>query len=100
MKEEDIERLKDICAKEGFDLIKQDGRYYIEQARNRVVWHRVYTGQHGAYSSFNFQLSNPDEIKYLKEELEEFLVQQLEKFLNNEVNSKVITYPPHNTSTT
>ncbi len=99
MKAQDIERLKDICAKEGFDLIKQDGRYYIEQARNRVVWHRIYTGEHGAYSSFNFQVSNPDEIKLRKEELEQFLVQQLEKFLNNELNS-VITYPPPNTSTT
>lgn len=99
MKQEDIERLKDICAKEGFDLIKQDGRYYIEQARNRVVWHKFNTNEHNMYSSFLFQVSNPDEIKYLKEELEAFLTVQLEKFLNNEVNS-VIVYPKANTSTT
>jgi hypothetical protein len=99
MKAEDIERLKDICAKEGFDLIKKDGRYYIQETRNRVVWHRLYTGKDSAYSSFNFQVSKPDEIKYLKEELEAFLTVQLEKFLNNEVNS-VIVYPKTKTSTT
>ena len=97
MKLEDIERLKDLCAKEGFDLIKKDGRYYIEQARNRVVYSKLKCDNQVSY--FDFRLSNPDEIKYIKEELEEFLSNQLEKFLNNEVNS-VITYPPPNTSTT
>lgn len=99
MKQEDIERLKDLCAKEGFDLIKHDGRYYIEQARNRVIWHKLNTNEHGMYSSFLFQVSNSIEIKHLKEELEAFLTVQVEKFLNNEVNS-VIVYPKANTSTT
>jgi hypothetical protein len=97
MKAQDIERLKDICAKEGFDLIKQDGRYYIEQSKNRVIYSKLKCDNQVSY--FDFRLSKPDEIKYIKEELEEFLTQQLEKFLNNELNS-VITYPPPNTSTT
>lgn len=98
MKQQDIERIKDLCAKEGFDLIKQDGRYYIQQARNRVIWFELQCYNERNY--IHFIVSNQNEIKHLKEELEQFLVQQLEKFLNNELSSKVITYPPHNTSTT
>lgn len=97
MKQEDIERLKDICSKEGFDLIKQDGRYYIEQARNRVTYAKLKCDLHTSY--FYFQVSNPIEIKYVKDELEAFLTNHLEKFLNNEVNSNVITYPTNTTFT-
>ncbi len=97
MKQEDIERLKDICAKEGFDLIKHDGRYYIEQARNRVIYSELKVFD--AKSYFSFQVTNHHEIKYLKEGLEAFLTNQLEKFLNNEVNSNVITYPTNTTFT-
>ena len=97
MKKEDIERLKDICAKEGFDLVKHDGRYYIEQARNRVIYGTLICNHKSGY--FYFKVSNPMEIKYLKEELEAFLTNQLEKFLNNELPSKVITYPENVTFT-
>lgn len=97
MTQEHIERLKDICAKEGFDLIKQDGRYYIEKSRNRVIDSQLGCVHESSY--FQFKVSNPMEIKHLKEELEAFLTVQLEKFLNNEVN-RVIVYPKANTSTT
>lgn len=99
MTQQDIEKLKDICAKEGFDLIKQDGRYYIEQARNRVLWKEIYHADGLGYTLFRFQLSKSDQIKYLKEEIEEFLSQQLEKYLNNDLPSRVVTYPENVTST-
>ena len=97
MKTEDLERLKDICAKEGFDLVNQDGRYYIEQARNRVIYGTLRCDHESGY--FHFKVSNQGGIKYLKEELEAFLTNQLEKFLNNELPSKVITYPTISTFT-
>ncbi len=97
MKTEDIERLKDICAKEGFDLIKHDGRYYIEQARNRVIYSKLICYDKVSY--FDFRVSNHHEIKYLKEELEAFLTNQLEKFLNNDAKSNVVIYPTNTTFT-
>jgi hypothetical protein len=94
---QDIERLKDICAKEGFDLIKQDGRYYIEQSRNRVIYSKLKCDNQVSY--FDFRLSKPDEIKYLKEELEAFLTNQLIEFLNNDAKSNVVIYPTNTTFT-
>lgn len=97
MKQEDIERLKDICAKEGFEIIKHEGRYYIEEARNRVLWTELNFMNLAGYNVFRFGLSNPNEIN--REELKSFLTSQLEKFLNNELSSKVITYPENVTFT-
>lgn len=98
MKQEDIERLKDICAKEGFDLIKHEGRYYIEEARNRVLWSEICPMTIDKYAVLRFGLSKPNEVNW--KQLEIFLTTVLEKYLNNELPSKVITYPPPNTSTT
>jgi hypothetical protein len=80
MKAEDIEKLKDICYREGFELVKSDGKYYIEQLKNRVIYSDLKVFDNRSYFSFN--VSNQEKIKRNREEIEAFLTNQLEEYLN------------------
>lgn len=84
MKAEDLEKLKDICYREGFELIKSDGRYYIEQLRNRVIYSELHLFENRSY--FCFKVTDRQKVKENCEEIKEFLANQLESYLNRKEN--------------
>jgi hypothetical protein len=90
MTQEEIEKLKDICSKEGFDLVNEDGRWYVQEQGCRIIWTDIVDG--GISTSFRFQLSHYYRISFLKDELKDYLTDCLQKFVNeNFVEPAVIS---------
>ena len=81
MTQQDIQKLKALCAKEGFDLVEEDGKWYIQQAECRIIWTDIVDG--GMATSFRFQLSHDYRISFLKEELKDYLTDCLQRFLSS-----------------
>lgn len=95
MKKESIDRLKNLSALEGFDLVEDNGKLYIQQAECRIIWTDIVDG--GMSTSFRFQLSHDYRIFFLKEELKDYLTDCLQKFLSK---SEFITLPKNDTFST
>jgi hypothetical protein len=94
MTQQDIEKLKNLCAKEGFDLVEEDGKWYVQEQATRIVWSDLVN--YGDSIHFRFRLSRNYKQSLIEEELEDYLTDCLQKFLKK---SQFITLPKNDTKT-
>jgi hypothetical protein len=94
MTQQDIEKLKNLCAKEGFDLVNEDGRWYVQEQECRIVWSDLVN--YGDSIHFRFRLSRNYKQSLIEEELEDYLTDCLQRFLKK---SQFITLPKNDTKT-
>lgn len=94
MTQQDIQKLKNLCAIEGFDLVEEDGKWYIQYADYKIIWIDIVDG--GISTSFRFQLSHDYRLSFRQMELKDYLTDCLQKFLTK---SQFITLPKDDTKT-
>ena len=81
MTQQDIQKLKALCAKEGFDLVEEDGKWYVQQQGCGIVWSDLIN--HGDSFHFRFKLSHDYRLSFLHEELEDYMTDCLQRFLSS-----------------
>jgi hypothetical protein len=88
MKAEDLERLKEICDKEGFEVINKsvneyDDFFLVKKKPERVTLSECgLDASMGGGNIFKFKVKNVDLVKKDSFQIINFLKTQLEQFLN------------------